>query len=311
MNRVNEIISFGRVDNKLMYPHCNPGLEIVLVEDGRLEWAVEDVSEVLNPGTIFFTLPWQVHGSLSVREPKNLISYALIALEEPYPEPVDQIRMPSPLGFTPQEEHLISEILVSAHRHAWPASELIKTLMPELVIRLSETSEINLSTSRALLKCIILELVNIIRSDQSLHAEVSPALRHIRSFLKSLHSTLDEPWSLDQMADHCGLKRTQFANITKRLTGYPPLNYLSRIRIERACKLLGEENLSITDIAFECGFSSSQYFSETFKKSIRMTPSEYRRLLPQLEAIMKANWEHPEKRSIEDEVERTQRLFGQ
>lgn len=126
MTSFKEIVSLGRIENKLMYPHCNPGMELVWVEQGQLEWAVEQVPEVLRPGTVFFTLPWQMHGSLQIREPRNKIYYALFGLPGSNTEPQDVIRFPESLGFSVEEQRLLSRIFVSATRHAWPASELQK-----------------------------------------------------------------------------------------------------------------------------------------------------------------------------------------
>ncbi|MBQ4165586.1 MAG: helix-turn-helix transcriptional regulator, partial [Oscillospiraceae bacterium] len=48
------------------------------------------------------------------------------------------------------------------------------------------------------------------------------------------------------------------------------------IRIRRACSLLRENTLSITEVALRCGFSDSNYFSRAFRKCCGMTPSQYR-----------------------------------
>lgn len=54
------------------------------------------------------------------------------------------------------------------------------------------------------------------------------------------------------------------------------MEYLFRLRTERAKTLLRETGIKVIDIAFECGFSSSQYFANTFRHATGMTPSEYR-----------------------------------
>lgn len=82
------------------------------------------------------------------------------------------------------------------------------------------------------------------------------------------------------------------------------MQYLGRIRFERACVLLRDTDLPIAEIGFTCGYSNSQYFAETFKRFARITPSEYRASLMDFEVIMKSNWRHPEMRSIEDELKR-------
>ena len=53
MTQTREIISHGHIENKRMYPHRNPGMEIVLVEQGHLDGAVDQAPETLNPGTVF------------------------------------------------------------------------------------------------------------------------------------------------------------------------------------------------------------------------------------------------------------------
>ena len=72
--------------------------------------------------------------------------------------------------------------------------------------------------------------------------------------------------------------------------------------------LLRNTDLPVTDIAFTCGFNSSQYFAEVFKKHARMTPSEFRQNLPELEKMMKINWNNPELRSVDDERRRLSKM---
>ncbi|MDT3388272.1 MAG: helix-turn-helix transcriptional regulator [Bacteroidota bacterium] len=48
--------------------------------------------------------------------------------------------------------------------------------------------------------------------------------------------------------------------------------------MQKACKLLKENQLHISDIAFLCGFSDPKYFSRCFKKTVNITPSEYREM---------------------------------
>jgi AraC family L-rhamnose operon regulatory protein RhaS len=130
----------------------------------------------------------------------------------------------------------------------------------------------------------------------------------VRRFLQQLNGHIDEPWTLSRMAEECGVGRTQFAKICQSVSGYPPYLYLSRLRFEKACELLRETSLSITDITYMCGYSSTQYLAASFKKAARMSPSDYRKLSPQLEAILSAGWERPEWRTREEELFRRQLL---
>ncbi|HPH20541.1 MAG TPA: helix-turn-helix transcriptional regulator, partial [Haliscomenobacter sp.] len=63
----------------------------------------------------------------------------------------------------------------------------------------------------------------------------------------------------------------------KAFTGFSPLHYLINLRIAEAIKLLRQTKMSLTDIAFDTGFYSSQHFSSTFKKLTGYTPRAYRK----------------------------------
>ncbi|MDZ8120545.1 AraC family transcriptional regulator [Pontiella agarivorans] len=309
MTELTEIISYGHIENKMMYPHKNPGMELVLVEQGRLDWAVEGVPEALKPGTLFFTLPWQTHGSMHIREPKNRIYFILFDLPGAGFQPLEKITMAERFGFSEEELNFLSTALVNARRHAWPASQLARHNLPEIIHRLDNRNPIDHTIAFSMLRTILLELAAIITRDFEISSNTSRTMHRIEQFLKSLRKTLDHSWTLNEMAESCGVKRTYFSNITLRLTGYAPLQYLNRLRFEHACRLLRETDRSITDIGFECGYSTSQYFAETFKNAARMTPSEYRKSLPELERILQANWKHPELRTMDDERKR-RRIFS-
>ena len=54
-------------------------------------------------------------------------------------------------------------------------------------------------------------------------------------------------------------------------------SYLTTMRLERAKKMLENENITINEVALECGFSDQSYFSKVFSAKYRITPTDYRR----------------------------------
>ena len=79
------------------------------------------------------------------------------------------------------------------------------------------------------------------------------------------------------MSQITGLGRTRLSQLIKERTGDSPIIYLNRLRIRKAQELLRETGQSITEIAFACGFQSSQYFARTFKHLTGgRTPRDYR-----------------------------------
>ena len=73
-----------------------------------------------------------------------------------------------------------------------------------------------------------------------------------------------------------GTSRASLFNRVKALTGMGPSNYINKLRMECAAEMLRKTELSMTEIAERTGFSSSRYFSTTFKKYMGVTPTQYK-----------------------------------
>lgn len=78
-------------------------------------------------------------------------------------------------------------------------------------------------------------------------------------------------------ADETGLSRSRFHQLFKEAAGYPPKHYLGRLKLKRVVDDLLSSKLNMTQIADKYGFASIHYFSRYFRKSVGLTPSEYRR----------------------------------
>ena len=80
--------------------------------------------------------------------------------------------------------------------------------------------------------------------------------------------------TLEQLAAVAGLSVSSFKRVFKEVAGIPPHAFILRKRIDRAQDLLRAGAGTVTEIAFECGFPSSQYFATTFKRITGMTPND-------------------------------------
>ena len=97
-------------------------------------------------------------------------------------------------------------------------------------------------------------------------------------FLDDLHSSIDNlahMWTSETMAQQCDIGVTCFCNLCKQITNMTPVQFLNYHRVQAAAELIeNKPELSITDIAFKCGFTSSQYFATVFKKFKKCSPSD-------------------------------------
>ena len=99
----------------------------------------------------------------------------------------------------------------------------------------------------------------------------------IRRTIDQLDSRLGDDVSLAELAAGVDLSPSHYTSLFRAATGLPPHAWLVRRRIERACELLSDPRMSITEIAHTLGFSSSQHLATTFRNQTGATPSEWRR----------------------------------
>ncbi len=86
--------------------------------------------------------------------------------------------------------------------------------------------------------------------------------------------------SLEELAKLAGMSQFHFCRKFREETGFPPMRFVQKLRIERAGKILGQSpNVKISAVAMEVGFADPLYFSKVFSKWTGMSPIEYRNFL--------------------------------
>jgi AraC-like DNA-binding protein/quercetin dioxygenase-like cupin family protein len=103
----------------------------------------------------------------------------------------------------------------------------------------------------------------------------SPSEEQVERAIRWLTLQYAQPISIQHIAQALGYHRTHLSKLFKQYTGISPMQYLLKIRMDRA-KLLLQEELTVEQVASSVGFADSLYFSKQFKKWHGCTPSEYR-----------------------------------
>lgn len=98
-----------------------------------------------------------------------------------------------------------------------------------------------------------------------------------RRFLEILEAEMSNPdLSVDGVASMMGFERSQFYRKIKALTNYSPVELIRALRLRRARHLLISTDKSVSEIAYETGFSSPSYFSKCYREAYGQTPTEQR-----------------------------------
>lgn len=87
----------------------------------------------------------------------------------------------------------------------------------------------------------------------------------------------EEGFSLKGAATAANLSPYHFIRVFKTETGRTPYQWLLEMRVKEACVLLKTSRLSVTEVAYRCGFSSPSHFTRVFRRQLGVSPSEYRR----------------------------------
>ncbi len=98
----------------------------------------------------------------------------------------------------------------------------------------------------------------------------------IKKALAYMRSSYDSQLTLSDISKQAGISDKYFCAFFKQMTDQSPFEYLTNYRIERAARKLINTDLSVTAIAFECGFNDLSYFIKTFKKVKGVTPKCFR-----------------------------------
>lgn len=101
-------------------------------------------------------------------------------------------------------------------------------------------------------------------------------LRRLLRARDRMDAASHEEWPVRRLAQVSGVSEAHFARSFKEAFGVPPHRYLLTRRIERATALLRDTDLSITDIAFQTGWSSLGTFGRTFRDITGESPGELR-----------------------------------
>lgn len=101
-----------------------------------------------------------------------------------------------------------------------------------------------------------------------------------KQFVKKVCAVLDKyisesDISIEKVSQEIGLSRIHMYRKIKEITGYSPSEFFKSYKIKKSLPLLAAKNLTISEIAYRCGFTSPSYYSKCFKEVLNISPTEY------------------------------------
>ena len=249
-----------------MSAHWHSEIEIVRIHEGEFHITLNNVSYVAKKGDVIFINSETVHQGI----PKDCVYECIVFhADYLYHENYD-IR--SFIKSLIDREYTVNEYFPCED------SELHRTVNAVFDAIISKTAAYKLRVIAAMynLLAIIYEqklYVGNIGKDSDLNDKSIAKLKKALSFIRENY---DKPITLEMIAKDVNMSPKYLGSFFKSMTEKTPIDYLIEYRIEKAARKLRLSDMSVTDIAYSCGFSDLSYFIKTFKSIKGSSPGKYR-----------------------------------
>lgn len=131
--------------------------------------------------------------------------------------------------------------------------------------------------SEQMIESLFSQLVVLLWREQRRALNATDGDTRLAALIRFVDQHMADPIDFSEMADRFEIPLRTLARRMQEATGLSPNNYLGRVRLCHAMRLLANTKDSVTDIAFACGFNDSNYFSSRFHQEIGLTPMQFRK----------------------------------
>ena len=257
--------------------HRNEGIEITFLENGSIPFDVyDDSGYVLNAYDLTITRPWQPHRVGDPNIGNSCLFWMIIDVDVRRPH--QEWQWPEWVVLSKQDIECLTNLLRENEQPVWTTNEKMQQRIMKLKKAIREVLEgESYSTMTININELLVEIMNLLKYHKGkTDKTLTSTQRNVNLFLSEISSSLAEPWTTESMAKYCQVGVTSFIHYCRHLKNMTPLQFLKQQRLEKAGRMLLEEpEKKIIDIAFECGFNSSQYFATVFRSKYGCTPKEY------------------------------------
>jgi AraC-like DNA-binding protein len=264
---ISEVPMLGRYDHREARPglpvHAHPRtMEICYLAKGEQLYRAGQHDYVLRGGDLFVTRPGEAHSTGETPQEKGRLYWLQLILPRSRGEF---------LCFAPREGWaIVQQLLRMPHRH-FAGDRSMPRVLDEVFAACPRVAD---PLQRVVLQNRLVEfLLRVIAcAQQEPRAGVSPEISGLLRYIEAnIHQTLPLP----ALAARLELSLPRFKARFKQEVGIPPAEYVLRCKLNAARKRLAEPGASVTDVALELNFSSSQYFATVFRRYTGTTPRSF------------------------------------
>ena len=249
--------------------HYHPYYEIGFLVSGCRNMTIDHSIYFFNKGNVVFISTGEIHKGYPAEHNPCAIELVNICFVEKYLEPFFEIYGKKDfLSFF--SNHIIN---IPAGRY-----EYVKNLLQKMIDEHKKIDELSKFMVKTYFNELIAFLIRCSKNDCSDIVDTSNESDEIISeAVKYIYYNYNKDISLDDIAKKFNLSKSYFSRKFKAVTGFGYKEYITSVRLKKACALLLDTDNSITEIAEKCGFNDSNYFGDAFRKVKGVSPNKYRK----------------------------------
>lgn len=260
----------------MIHTHWHREMEILYIFKGIMEVKIEGQSYIAEEGDILFIPPNQLHEALAY----NNSSCAFFAIV------FDSSFIESHFSDLIQQSY-IDPLIKFASKHTLHATNALPNIakLRKYVIKIIDDFalkepffELSLKANLLIfLKNLYVNKERLIQVDQHIDSKNALISYKCKKVVLYLEENYKSRITLEDVSTHVGFSKEHFCRFFKKNFRMSFVTYLNQMRVKKAEYLLLNTDLKVIDIALESGFEDSNYFTTTFKKETKLTPSDYRK----------------------------------
>ena len=236
--------------------HSHDFCEILYVAGGAGEAILEGKKFRLAPGDLVVVNPGTLHEERSdAKAPLRLIFLAIRDFAVPG----------LPAGCLSQEKYRV----LSCGEYRYKMDIYLRELLQETSSQIEFYQEI----SQGLVSALLVLVLRLIRINPEDEAALSQECQKIKEYLDQ---NFTSPITLDSLSETVYISKHYLSHLFKEQTGVSPIKYLTSKRMEKACELLSETELPVSEVSKAVGYENPLYFSQVFKRIYGISPVKYR-----------------------------------
>lgn len=250
------------IPRRIIFDH-----ELVLILAGRGELSFDDGQVPLSPGTLLVIPPFVPHAFASF----GIVDHAAIHFDL-------APNVPDAGGLADRRPYEVRLTHGLALPRQSPAGRDVESTFDRIIAAHSNRSPLEELEAANLLTRLLIDLIRFRSRDAAGRGELRNQSR-IERVLAYVAGHFAEPMTVERLAEVAGLSASRFSALFRAHVGSSPMDYVRRVRVDEARRLLADVDLSVKEVARRVGFEDGFHFSKVFRAVDGLPPTRYREAL--------------------------------